>query len=329
MTLNHEEWAARVTNKAVKALEGCWDCPKHIKSNQTIRLVEQEVVHAVLDDLVAVLFHGCHGFVLTPESKLHGFLDSRLKSIALRMQDQVYRAFCYECVVTHGSGCKTCPDFQQQASQTVERFMGLLPEIQAILKKDIDAAFEGDPAAKSPVEVVMSYPGAFAITIHRISHVFYTEKIPLIPRLMSEYAHSKTGIDIHPGAKIGWGFFIDHGTGVVIGETCVIGNRVKLYQGVTLGALSFENDAEGKLVKGIKRHPNVGDNVVIYAGATILGGETNIGADSVIGGNVWLTHSVPVNSRVYNQQPKPKVHIGIAGDAGMLNPLDVAPGASK
>ena len=153
----------------------------------------------------------------------------------------------------------------------------------------------------------MSYPGLYAIVVHRLAHPLYEQKVPLIPRIMSEYAHSCTGIDIHPGARIGPGFFIDHGTGVVIGETCVIGRNVKLYQGVTLGALSFEKDEHGRLVKGIKRHPNVGDYVVIYAGATILGGNTTIGANSEIGGNVWLIHSVPPDSKVYNQQPKPLI----------------------
>jgi serine O-acetyltransferase len=175
------------------------------------------------------------------------------------------------------------------------------------LQSDITAAYEGDPAARSTMEVVMSYPGVYAIIVHRIAHLLYEKGVPLIPRVMSEHAHSTTGIDIHPGAQIGPGFFIDHGTGVVIGETCVIGSNVKLYQGVTLGALSFEKDEHGRLVKGIKRHPNVGNNVVIYAGATILGGETTIGDHAVIGGNVWLTHSVPPHARVYNRQPQPLI----------------------
>jgi serine O-acetyltransferase len=157
------------------------------------------------------------------------------------------------------------------------------------------------------MEVVMSYPGLQAIMVHRIAHVLYKEHVPLIPRIMSEHAHSQTGIDIHPGATIGPGFFIDHGTGVVIGETSTIGKRVKLYQGVTLGALSFPKDKDGNPIKGIKRHPNVEDDVTIYAGATILGGETTIGAGSEIGGNVWLTHSVPPHSKVYNLQPKPLI----------------------
>ena len=193
------------------------------------------------------------------------------------------------------------------ARETTKAFMDQIPEVRRLLKTDVTAAYEGDPAAKCPAEVMLAYPGMYAITIHRIAHVLYRLKVPLIPRIMSEIAHSKTGIDIHPGATIGERFFIDHGTGVVIGETCVIGRNVKLYQGVTLGAQSFPLDERGLPVKGVKRHPNVGDNVVIYAGATILGGETTIGHDSEIGGNVWLMESIPPHSRVYNMPPKPVI----------------------
>ena len=199
-----------------------------------------------------------------------------------------------------------CPG--RDAHEIVAAFVARLPEVRRLVETDITAAYEGDPAASSRMEVVMAYPGLFAVTIHRLAHELYTLKVPIIPRIMSELAHSKTGIDIHPGATIGERFFIDHGTGVVIGETCVIGNNVKLYQGVTLGALSFDKDPlTGALVKGVKRHPDVEDNVVIYAGATILGGSTVIGHDSEIGGNVWLRASVPPNSRVYNQPPAPVI----------------------
>lgn len=194
------------------------------------------------------------------------------------------------------------------AADTVARFIGRIPEVRRLVDTDVTAAYEGDPAATSRMEVVMAYPGLYAVTIHRLAHELYLLKVPVIPRIMSELAHSKTGIDIHPGATIGERFFIDHGTGVVIGETTVIGNNVKIYQGVTLGALSFAKDpVTGALVKGVKRHPNVEDNVVVYAGATILGGNTVIGHDSEIGGNVWLKDSVPPNSRVYNKPPAPEI----------------------
>ena len=196
----------------------------------------------------------------------------------------------------------------QDAGKIVQQFIARLPEVRRLVETDVTAAYEGDPAATSRMEVVMAYPGLFATTVHRLAHELYLLKVPIIPRIMSELAHSKTGIDIHPGATIGEHFFIDHGTGVVIGETCVIGRNVKLYQGVTLGALSFEKDpTTGALVKGVKRHPNVEDDVVIYAGATILGGNTTIGQGSEIGGNVWIKDSVPPHSRVYNKPPAPVI----------------------
>ena len=193
------------------------------------------------------------------------------------------------------------------AKRIAEGFVAALPEVKRLVETDVVAAYEGDPAATSRMEVVMAYPGLYAVTVHRLAHELYRAGVPIIPRVMSELAHSKTGIDIHPGATIGERFFIDHGTGVVIGETTVIGRNVRLYQGVTLGGLSFDKDEKGVLVKGLKRHPNIEDNVVIYANATILGGDTTIGHDSEIGGNVWLKDSVPPNSRVYNRPPAPEI----------------------
>jgi serine O-acetyltransferase len=201
-----------------------------------------------------------------------------------------------------------CLMSEGDAGKVVAEFVSRLPEVRRLIDTDVQAAYEGDPAATSRMEVVMAYPGLYAVTVHRLAHELYRLKVPVIPRIMSELAHSRTGIDIHPGAVIGERFFIDHGTGVVIGETTVIGNNVKIYQGVTLGALSFPKDEKtGMLRKGHKRHPNVEDNVVIYAGATILGGDTVIGHDSEIGGNVWLMESIPPNSRVYNKPPAPEI----------------------
>ena len=174
-----------------------------------------------------------------------------------------------------------------------------LPSIKEMLMKDVIAIYEGDPAARSPEEIILAYPGFYAISIYRIAHELYARKIPYMPRIMTEFAHEKTGIDIHAGATVGEYFFIDHGTGIVIGETTTIGNRVKIYQGVTLGAKSFELDEDGNPVKGIKRHPDIGNNCVIYANATILGGNTKIGDGAVIGGNVWLTRSVAPGEIVY------------------------------
>jgi len=178
-----------------------------------------------------------------------------------------------------------------------------MPRLRRVLARDVIAAYEGDPAAQSYDEIIFSYPGVFAVTVYRIAHQLYEQGVPLIPRIMTEYAHSRTGIDIHPGAHINESFFIDHGTGVVIGETSEIGNRVRIYQGVTLGALSLPRDSLEDL-RNAKRHPTIEDDVVIYAGATILGGDTVIGARSVIGGNVWITESVPPDTRVFLKKPE-------------------------
>ena len=188
------------------------------------------------------------------------------------------------------------------AEDVAEAFLGRLPQVKALLLKDIEALYEGDPAAKSHEEVLLCYPGFYAICIYRLAHELYRLKVPLLPRIMTEYAHEKTGVDIHAGATIGEYFCIDHGTGIVVGETCVIGNRVKLYQGVTLGAKSFELDENGNPVKNVKRHPNIGNNVIIYANATILGGNTFVGDGCIIGASVWLTHSVEAGKTLYYTQ---------------------------
>lgn len=189
-----------------------------------------------------------------------------------------------------------------QYDDVIDTLFSKLPAIRDTLDTDVQAAYEGDPAATCREEVMLAYPAFEAISIFRIAHELYLMKVPMLPRMMTEYAHSLTGIDIHPGATIGPYFFIDHGTGVVIGETCVIGDNVKLYQGVTLGAKSFPKDENGNPVKGIKRHPNIEDDVIIYAGATILGGDVTVGKGSVIGGNTWLTKSVPPHSFITNRE---------------------------
>ncbi len=194
-----------------------------------------------------------------------------------------------------------------RAAETVRRLFDELPSIRALLQTDVEAAYEGDPAATTRDEIILSYPFLEAIAIQRVAHLLYRAEIPLIPRMMTEWAHAQTGIDIHPGASIGSHFFIDHGTGVVIGETCRIGAHVKLYHGVTLGARSFAKDEQGRIKKGGKRHPDVEDHVTIYPNATVLGGETVIGRNSTIGGNVFLMHSVPPNSLVYCEEAQVRV----------------------
>ena len=194
----------------------------------------------------------------------------------------------------------------RDAEEVAEALFSALPEVQRQLQTDLAAAYEGDPAAASVEEIILCYPAFPAIAAYRLAHVLYLEKVPLLPRMMTEYAHRLTGIDIHPGAQIGESFFIDHGTGVVIGETTTIGHHVKLYQNVTIGAKSFRAAPDGSLIKGIKRHPDIGNEVVIYSGATILGGDTVIGDRCVIGGNVWLTSSVEAGSTVLNGLPEQK-----------------------
>jgi len=195
-----------------------------------------------------------------------------------------------------------CSDCEKRGREIALIMLEAVSELRGLLAGDVRAAFEGDPAATCHDEIIFSYPGIYAMSVYRVAHKLYDLQVPLLPRIMTEHAHSVTGIDIHPGAVIGERFVIDHGTGVVIGETCTIGNHVKLYQGVTLGAKSFAVGEDGILIKGIKRHPDIGNNVVIYAGATILGGTTRIGDRAVIGGNVWLTHSVEEGGVVYNWQ---------------------------
>jgi serine O-acetyltransferase len=302
-----EKWLETNLNKLTEALSPCKNCPI-ANTERDVNLPGTGAIITVLEKLLAVLYPGCHGLAPVAHDTCHAHLQGTLRGIALNLRDQVNRAFEYAC---RHAKCEDCSRCEQKARQAVTVLLDSLPTIRDTLQEDIQAAYEGDPAAMSMMEIVMSYPGLYAITVQRIAHALYIQGVPLIPRVMSEHAHSRTGIDIHPGATIGPGFFIDHGTGVVIGETCRIGHRVKLYQGVTLGALSFAKDeTTGILVKGTKRHPDVEDNVVIYAGATILGGDTVIGHDAVIGGNVWLIHSVPPGSKVYNQTPKPVIRPG-------------------
>jgi serine O-acetyltransferase len=200
--------------------------------------------------------------------------------------------------------CVEEADFEALGQAKAVEFLERIPELRKILATDVQAAYDGDPAVRTFDEIIFCYPGLEAVTIHRLAHLLHSLEIPLIPRMMAEWSHARTGIDIHPGATIGDHFFIDHGTGVVIGETCEIGSHVKIYQGVTLGAVSFQTDADGHLVRGTKRHPTIEDRVVIYANATILGGATRIGHHSVIGSNVWLTRSIDPHTTVVLEKPK-------------------------
>ena len=215
-----------------------------------------------------------------------------------QLLEDTLRLLCREVCAAMRFRSGRTEDPEQEAQRICDALLERLPKIRELLLKDVEALYEGDPAADSREEVMICYPGFYAISIYRLAHELQLLGTPLIPRIMTEFAHEKTGIDIHPGATVGEYFFIDHGTGIVVGETTTIGNHVKLYQGVTLGARSFELDENGNPVKKIKRHPDIGNHVVIYANATILGGDTVIGDGCVIGGNTWLTHSVPAGTTV-------------------------------
>lgn len=242
----------------------------------------------ILDSLTEVLFPGYTGKRTVTKSNIKFMVGDILCEVYTELCGQIERAYKHRCRMEKcdSKGCR------QAAQEATEYLFGQLPRIREILKGDVEAAFDGDPAAKSYEEIVISYPCIVAIATYRIAHELFVREVPLIPRIMSECAHSKTGIDIHPGATIGDNFFIDHGTGVVIGETAIIGNKVKIYQGTTLGAMSFPKDERGKIIKGGKRHPTIEDNVTIYAEATILG-DITVGQGSIIGGNVWVKKSVP------------------------------------
>jgi serine O-acetyltransferase len=282
-------------------------------------VANREAVHAVLVDLLAALFPGTRGSAAVPGRSVAEHIAGGLRAASVALMPQIEQAYRHMCLTKKCEGC----DCHEMAFDAVSELMTSLPAIRSVVAADLQAAYEGDPAALSVDEVVMGYRCVEAISVQRMAHVLYDKGVPVIPRIMCEWAHSRTGIDIHPGARIGSRFFVDHGTGVVIGETCTIGDNVKVYQGVTLGALSFPLDEDGKPVKGVKRHPDIEDDVTIYGGATILGGDTVVGKGSVIGGNVWLTHSVPPYSVVYNTQPEPRVVNRNSHDA----PKDLAPGS--
>ncbi|MBN1973376.1 MAG: serine acetyltransferase [Sedimentisphaerales bacterium] len=256
-------------------------------------LPEREKILEILSHLTELLFPGYTGRRIVSVTNISFIVGDILCNVFDELCEQAERAFRYGCRIKNCDDCNC----RTMAENVTQHLLNRLPEIRELLKGDVGAAYDGDPAAQSYEEVVLSYPCITAIATYRIAHELYLKEVPLIPRIMSECAHSKTGIDIHPGARIGKNFFIDHGTGVVIGETSIIGDNVKIYQGTTLGAMSFPKDERGNIIKGGKRHPTIEDNVTIYAEATILG-DVIIGKNSVIGGNVWIKESVPPNVTV-------------------------------
>lgn len=260
-------------------------------------LPSREVIVSIVEDLRAALFPGYFGHSEVRPDNLAYHVGGLLDGVRRKLRQQIERGLCFRCD-TLGEHCPAC---EERSGELTDLFLRRLGEVRRLLSLDVRAAYEGDPAAGSPDETIFCYPGIQAIISYRLAHELHRLQVPLIPRIITEHAHSLTGVDIHPGAVIGESFFIDHGTGVVIGETCRIGDRVRLYQGVTLGAKSFPLDPGGKPIKGIDRHPKVEDEVIIYSGATILGPVT-VGRGSIIGGNVWLTRDVPPGSRVTQAQ---------------------------
>lgn len=257
-------------------------------------LPRRSEVIRVTDKLLELLFPGF-------DQRFRGEVDT--EELVCTCFDELTSQFCRALHRKRVADCECGCGGEARCEEIAFMLLDKLPEIREMLKEDVNAAYAGDPAASSCDEIILSYPGLKAIAIQRLAHVLYEAKIPFIPRMMTEYAHSVTGIDIHPGACIGKGFFIDHGTGVVIGETAVLGEKVRIYQGVTLGAVSFPKDACGALIKGQKRHPTIGNNVIIYSGASVLG-DITIGDNSVIGGNVWLTESLPAGTKITAAMPE-------------------------
>jgi len=302
------EWMNTRLPDVVSALEQNIRESSNLDPDDGLDLAGRNEIYGVLEDILAVLFPGCYSRERVKPREINFFLADRLRHICFKLGKHIREVYKYRCLKDN---CTTC-NCEERADKALMLLVESLVPIREMLMEDIRAAFEGDPAAQYLDEILLSYPFVETIAIHRIAHHLYKIDVPIIPRIMAEYAHSHTGIDIHPGAEIGPRFFIDHGTGVVIGETCRIGSNVKIYQGVTLGALS-PFDKEGNPRKGEKRHPDIEDDVIIYANATILGGHTVIGKGSIIGGNTWITQSVPPGSQVYNKERNSENRIRISG----------------
>jgi len=292
-----EEYRSQLPSLVDEILESCQK-ERKIANFDSAMIPSKASVIEILEDLKGLLYPGYFGYQELDTYSLNYHIGNEVHQLFEKLSQQISRALLHECRRLHGL-CTLC---EESGQKNALAFLKRIPYLRQILAGDVQAAYDGDPAAKSLDEIIFSYPCILAMTAYRAAHELHTQGVPLLPRIMTEYAHSVTGIDIHPGAKIGRDFFIDHGTGVVIGETTEIGDRVKIYQGVTLGALSFPKDPQGNLIRGKKRHPTIEDEVTIYSNATILG-PTVIGARSVIGGNVWITKDVPPDTVVTIKEP--------------------------
>jgi serine O-acetyltransferase len=285
--------------RIIESIVGTYDAQDGINHIEGANLPSRDRVVEITTNFLSVLFPGYYEKQELSKANVTYYIWEKIAFI--------YHHLSREILKSLRSARGRCNDEGTLTEESIEITFAILrkiPHIRQQLRGDVQAAYEGDPAAQSLDEIILSYPGVEAIAVHRVAHELHLLTVPLIPRIMSEYAHNKTGIDIHPGASIGNNFFIDHGTGVVIGETAEIGDNVRLYQGVTLGALSIQKDASGNIGRGTKRHPTLKNNVIIYSGATILGGKTVVGEYSIIGGSVWLTESVPPYTILVNKAPE-------------------------
>ncbi|MDN5278573.1 MAG: serine O-acetyltransferase [Clostridiales bacterium] len=280
-----------VADRIIKSISSTSKDVQHFDSSP---LPDKQEIYRIIQNIFILLFPGYFGHSEMSFDSIEMRIGYRVAQVYESLKPQIYRELIHGCQ-SENCPCGQCDD---AAQQLVFAFLEKIPELRESLDLDVKAAFKNDPAAVDFDEIIFSYPGLEAISVYRVAHFFYVQGLRLIPRIMTEWAHSKTGVDIHPGANIGKSFFIDHGTGVVIGETTDIGDDVTIYQGVTLGALNFPRDKQGQVIRRAKRHPTLESGVCIYAGATILGGETVIGENSVVGGNVWLTESIPPNTKV-------------------------------
>ena len=269
-----------------------------INNIEVVNVPSKRAIGAICEGLLQLLFPGFHDEKPILSSELHEITIGRVTRIAERLNEEI----CKSLRTRIPGGCPW-----ERAAEISTSFLEELHSVREVLRTDVEAAYEGDPAAHSYEEIIVAYPSVEAVAIQRLAHLLYRQDLPLIPRMMTEWAHARTGIDIHPGARLGPYFFIDHGTGVVVGETCVIGSHVKLYHGVTLGAKSFQKDEQGHILKGGQRHPRVEDGVTIYPNSTVLGGETVVGAGSTVGGNVFLMQSVPPDSLVIYEETQLKI----------------------
>lgn len=297
--LQSNHYRSRLPQIVDRMVATCYNsaCFEHVDASP---MPSRERIIELVEVCKDILFPGYFRTQGIDSVNLRYRLGLEISGLYDKLTREISHSIRHECI-RYGHPCLHC---EEMGEEKAFNFLETLPELRAILATDVRAAYEGDPAAGSYDEIIFSYPGILAILTYRVAHRLYELGVPILPRIMTEYAHSITGIDIHPGARIGESFFIDHGTGVVIGQTAVIGKQVKLYQGVTLGALSFRRTETGELDRLSKRHPTLEDEVTVYAGSTILGGETVIGARSIIGGNVWLTHSIPADTKVMLNPPE-------------------------